>query len=154
MIESPVARDAKPPLLLVKVMNPVLRVVLRTPLGRAVRPFALLEFEGRRSGRRFRVPVGYHQIDEGRVVFTPASWRANFRGGRNVTVCYRGQRHHCTGTLDDDPHHVAAAFFEIVKRQGSLRQLGVAIPEGHQPTAADAKAVDRCLIRFSPTPPG
>src|SRR4051794_21368801 len=47
-----VARDAKPPLALVRMMNPVLRLLLRTPLARALRPFALLEFTGRRSGRR------------------------------------------------------------------------------------------------------
>lgn len=148
-----VARDAKPPLLLVKAMNPIMRLVLRTPLGRAVRPFALLEFEGRRSGRRLRVPVGYHEIDEGRVVFTPAPWRANFRDGRRVTVYFRGRRAHVVGTLDERPAQVAAAFGSLLERHGSLRRIGVEIPAGHQPTPADARAVDRCLIRFSPTPP-
>ena len=45
-----VARDARPPLALVRVINPTMRVVLRTPLGRLVRPVALLDFTGRRSG--------------------------------------------------------------------------------------------------------
>ncbi len=67
-----VARDARPPLILVRVMNPIMRVVLRTVLGRLVRPFALLEFTGRRSGRRFLVPVGWHEIDSGHFAFTPA----------------------------------------------------------------------------------
>ncbi|MFP5257238.1 MAG: grhN [Acidimicrobiia bacterium] len=132
-------------------MNPIMRLVLRTPLGRAVRPFALLEFEGRRTRQRLRIPVGYHEIDEGHVVFTPAPWRANFRDGRRVTVYFRGVRADFLGTLDEDPAQVAAAFASLMARQGSLRRIGVDIPADHQPTPADAKAVDRCLIRFSST---
>ena len=148
-----VARDAKPPPLLVMAMNPIMRLVLRTPLGRAVRPFALLELEGRRSRRRFRIPVGYHEIDEGRVVFTPAPWRANFRDGRAVTVYFRGAHADFVGMLDEDPTHVAAAFTSLMERQRSLRKIGVEVPTDHRPTPADAEAVDRCLIRFAPTRP-
>jgi hypothetical protein len=53
--------DARPPLALIKIMNPVLRRLLPTPFGRVVRPFALLEFAGRRNGRRYKVPVGWYE---------------------------------------------------------------------------------------------
>ena len=143
------ARDARPPLLLVRLMNPVLRVVLRTPLGRLVRPFALLEFDGRRSGRRFRVPVGYHESANGRVVFTPAPWRVNFRGGTPVTVHFRGRREELTGRLDDDPERVAAAL-QMLADRGALGLVGVDVPAGHRIGAADVQALDRALIRFAP----
>lgn len=146
-----VARDARPPLLLVRVMNPIMRVVLRTPLGRLVRPFALLEFHGRRSGRMLRVPVGWHEIDTGHVVFTPAPWRVNFHGGTAVTVHFHGRRLRFVGTLDDDPDTVAAALQSLADRRGSLRSVGMEIPEEHRVTATDVEAVDRALIRFEPT---
>lgn len=146
-----IARDARPPLILVRVMNPIMRVVLRTPLGRLVRPFALLEFTGRRSGRRFLVPVGWHEIDSRHVAITPAPWRANFRDGIPVTVWFRAQRQDLIGVLDDDTDRVAVALQSLADRRGSLRPVGVYIPPGHRVTAADVAAVDRAVIRFEPT---
>jgi hypothetical protein len=141
-------RDAKPPLLLVRMMNPVLRLLLRTPVGRAIRPFALLEFAGRRTGRRFLVPVGWHSLPTGTVVFTPAPWRANFAGGIPVTVHHAGRHLALTGTLETDPDRVAAAMRSLVALRGSLRRIGVELPAGTQLTAADVRAVDRSLITF------
>ncbi len=145
-----VARDARPPLLLVRAMNPVMRVVLRTPLGWLVRPFALLEFRGRRSGRLLRVPVGWHEIDIGPVVFTPAPWRVNFDGGATVTVRFRGRRLELIGTLDGNPDTVAVALQSLADRRGSLRPVGVDIPDKHRVTAADVAALDRAVLRFEP----
>ena len=147
-----VAQDARPPLALVRVMNPVMRAILPTPLGRLVRPFALLEFEGHRSGRHFRIPVGWHRTHSGEVVITPASWRANFRGGIPVTVHHRGQRRHLIGTLDDDPAHVAAELQALVDHEGSLSRVGIKAPEGHRVSLEDVAAVDRAVIHFVPAP--
>ena len=146
---SMVARDARPPLVLVRMMNPVLRQVLRTPLGRLVPPFALLEFTARRSGRRLLVPVGWQPISSGNVVFTPAPWRHNFAGGLPVTVHHRGRVQRVVGTLVDDPVAVAAAMNEVLDRRGSLRSIGVDLAAGQRATPADARAVGRALITFS-----
>ena len=142
------AQDARPPLALIRVMNPIMRRLLPTPAGRLIRPFALLEFEGQRSGRRYRVPVGWHRIDGKPVVFTPAPWRDNFRGGRTATIWHRGHHTDTTATLDDDPAHVAAALQSLAHVKGSLRAVGVRAAPGRPVTAADAEAVDRALIRF------
>jgi hypothetical protein len=145
-----VARDARPSLLLVALLNPVMRVVLRTRLGRVVRPFALLEFDGRRTARHYRIPVGWHEVDSGHVVCTPAPWRVNFRNGIPVSVTFRGRRQKFTGTLVDDPDAVAAALRHLTEQHGSLRPVGVDIPRGHRITGDDVRAVGRALIRFTP----
>jgi len=152
MTATAVARDARPPLLLVRVMNPVLRTALRTPLGRLVRRFALLEFRGRRTGRRYRVPVGWHDIGREHAVVTPARWRVNFRDGRPVTVHHRGRRRELTGTLEADAAIVASALQAIVDRTGSLASVGVAVPPRHHVSVEDVIAVDRALVRFVPVP--
>ena len=150
-----VAREARPPALLVRLMNPVMRILLRTPLGRLVRPFALVEFAGRRTGRHYRVPVGWHEIDGEPIVCTPAPWRVNFRGGIPVTVWHQGRSHRLTGTLDDDPERVAALLRSLARHRGSLRAVGVHVPTGHRVTAADVLAVHRAIIRFTgPATPG
>jgi hypothetical protein len=129
-------------------MNPVLRLALRGPFGRLVRRFAVLEFSARRSGRRLRIPVGWHESDVGPVVVTPAPWRVNFRGGRDASVWARGRRHEIRGVLEDDPVVVCGILSSIAGRVGSLRSIGVRTPPGHQLTAADVVAVDRAVIRF------
>jgi hypothetical protein len=139
----------RPPLWLVHAMNPVMRLLLRTPFGRLVRPFALLDFTGRRTGRRFLVPVGWHETDSGRIVVTPAPWRVNFHDGIPVTVWFRGRREQFIGTLDDGPTRVAAELQSIVDRRGSLRPVGIRLPAGNRVTTADVLAVDRAVIRFA-----
>jgi len=130
-------------------MSPILRVALRTPLGRAIRPFALLEFTGRRSLRTYRVPVGWHSIGIGPAVFTPAPWRANFAGGIHVTVHHCGRPRSLRGTLEPDAAHVATAMQSLVDRRGSLRSIGGTIPTGHRVTETDVRAVDRAVITFA-----
>ncbi len=151
-MNTAIARDARPPPLLVRAMNPAMRAVLRTPLGGLIRPFALLEFHGRRSDRLLRVPVGWHEIDTGNVVVTPAPWRINFQGGAAVTVHSRGRRLELIGTLDDNPDTVAVALQSLADRRGSLRPVSIDIPQNHRVTAADVTAVDRAIIRFRPAP--
>jgi hypothetical protein len=144
-------RDARPPMAVVRVLNPIMRTVLRTPLGRLVRPFALLQFTGRRSGRRFSVPVGWHDADGGAVVLSPASWRANFAGGAPTTVRRHGRVQQMTGTLVTDPAAVADRIQRLLDGGTAPRAIGLDVPAGHRVTAADVMAVDRAIIELRPS---
>lgn len=149
---SGLVREARPPTLLVAVLNPVLRLALRTRLGRMVRPCALLEFTGRRSGRRFRVPVGWHDAEGTRVVFSPAPrWPTNFRGGRKATVHRLGRKHELVGFLVTDPDEVARALRIVLAAGTPPRLIGLELPDGHQVTAADVLAVSKVMVRFAPS---
>jgi hypothetical protein len=140
--------DARPPLALIKIMNPVLRRLLPTPFGRVVRPFALLEFTGRRSGRRYRVPVGWYESGGKPVVVTPAPWRANFADGLTAQVHFRGRAAEAIGTLESDPATVAGALQAMADDGFSLRRVGLKVSPGHRLVADDIVAVDRAIIRF------
>ena len=131
-------------------MNPVLRAFLPTPIGRLISPFALLEFDGARTGRHYRVPVGWHDIAGRPVVFTPAPWRVNLRGGVPVTVHHRGRRCTTTATLDNDADSVAASLRHLATARGSLRAVGIRLPPGHEINATDVRTLDRAAIRFEP----
>jgi hypothetical protein len=146
-------RDARPPLVLIRMMNPILRVLLATRAGRFIRPLALIEFAGRRTGRRYRVPVGWHRAGGEQLVFTPAPWRMNFAGGAAVTVHHLGQRAAMHATLDADPASVARSLGAFFDSGGSPRQIGLRIADGHQLTPADVASVKRAAIRFEPAPP-
>ena len=82
-----------PPSTLIKMSNPVLRVLLRSPLHGALdSSVLLLHVTGRKTGRRYDIPVNYADIDGRLTVVTIAAWRINLRGGADVEVTLRGRR--------------------------------------------------------------
>lgn len=143
-------RDARAPAAVIRVLNPIMRVLLPSRLGRLVRPFALIEFTGRRSGSRYRVPVGLHHAAGVTVVFTPAAWRANFSGGAPATLHHRGRARQMTGTLVADPAEVADALRSVLAGGTSPRLIGLDIPSEHRVDASDIASVGREMIRFHP----
>ncbi len=143
-------RDARPPGTLLRFVNPVLVAFLRTPVGRLITPLALLEFSGRRSAKRYRVVVGWHELGDQPVVVTPASWRANFTSGAPVVVRWRGRRHRYVGTLDADPTAAASAINALLATGTSARALALGIPAGHIVTSDDVTATRRAVVRFHP----
>lgn len=110
---------------------------------------AVLEFEGRRSGRQLRVPVGVHDVNGKPTVFTDRSWRLNFAGGATVTVVARGTRRRGRGELVQDRGEVGSAFLVALEnmRPGNL---GLAIDKGHQPSAEELASLgdDIIVIRY------
>lgn len=147
-------RDARPPLVVIRMLNPIMRLVLATRAGRFLGALALIEFDGRRTGRPYRVPVGWHQEGGRETVFTPAPWRINFAGGAPVKVHHLGRSRAMLGTLDDDPSSVARSLQALFDAGCSPRNVGLRIAEGHQITADDVASVARAAVRFEPAPAG
>jgi hypothetical protein len=85
---------------LYRVLNPVMKTVLRSPLHRmASRTIALLRFRGRTSGREFVTPLSYVRDDQ-TVWFLSAhstNWWKNFREG-DVPVSIEIARKTVNGT--------------------------------------------------------
>ena len=145
--------DARPPGIVVRMTNLIVRPLLRTPLARLIRPLALLEFHGRRSGQRRRIVVAWHASDDVGLVITPARWRMNFAGGHPTTVYHRGRSTTLIGTLQTDPVAVADAINQLLDHHASARSLALHIPTGHVLDTDDIINTDRALIRFAAVPP-
>jgi hypothetical protein len=142
--------DAPPPTAALRVINPVARLILRTPISRLIKPLALLDFEGRRTGQRRQVVVGWHFVDGQPVVVTPAKWRANFTGGHVASVRWKGTRADYVGTLQADPDVVAEVINALLNAGTSPRSLALRIAAGHTVSAADVTATGRGIVRFQP----
>jgi hypothetical protein len=90
-----------------RVVNPVVRGVLRSPAhGLLSGRLALLTVTGRRSGRTFTFPVGYHR-DGDRVIVSVASperkrWWRNLRDAAPVEIWLGGVRRAGTGQAQGD----------------------------------------------------
>lgn len=66
--------------------NMFVRPLLRSSAGNGIHELALLCFEGRRSGRRYEVPVEYHELDGEPLILPASAWKRNLRGGADVEL--------------------------------------------------------------------
>jgi hypothetical protein len=99
--------DRKGFFLLNRVVNPLVRLVLRSPLHPVLsRRLALITVTGRRTEQRFTIPVGYRR--EAGVVSVHAGtpnrkrWWRNLRGGAPVAVRLAGRGHRGWATVHGD----------------------------------------------------
>ena len=103
------------------VVNPVLRVLLRSPAHRLLSgSVLLLEYTGRRTGRRYALPVMYASAGDRLVVMAgqPANktWWRNFgREPQPVAATVSGKQEPCTVLLLDagsDEHRQAVQAYQ------------------------------------------
>jgi hypothetical protein len=139
---SVITRNA-PPAALVRAINPVARLLLRSPLhGLIDSAVLLLHVTGRKTGRRYDIPVGYAALEDRLILVTVARWRVNLRGGADVEVTKHGVRRPMHALLDEDPAAVAVAYDSVIEHLGwsrASRQLGIATVHGHRPTLLELR---------------
>lgn len=128
-----------------RVVNPLLRWLLRSPLHRLLSGrLLLLEVRGRRSGRTFVFPVQYGR-DGDAFVIVPAfaarkQWWRNLRQPAPVAWWWRGRRHEGWGHVVTDPDLKRASLTAYAAgRSRSSKSL--------DPEAAT-------VVRVAPRPPG
>lgn len=130
-----------PPQRLVSLMNPLVRAVLRSPLHRAVdSALLILHLTGRRTRRRYDIPVGFLDLGDRLVVVTQHRWRANLRGGAEIEVTHAGRRRPMHAELDEEPASVAAVLDDACRRTGwraTQRVTGLVGPAHRTPTRAE-----------------
>lgn len=148
-----------PPDLVMRVMNPVLRRVLPTPLGRALSEFMILDFTGRKSGRHFSIPVSAHHLDGHLYAVQEAQWKYNFRDGADARVSHNGRTTTMHGLLITEPAVVADLVERLASGYGvkkAQRMMGMAFTGDRLPTPAEwLEAVGRLkvsAIKLTPTP--
>ena len=132
-----------PPHTLVKMGNPVVSMLLGSPLhGVLDHSFLVLHLTGRKTGRRYDIPVGYVDMEGKLTVVTVAKWRVNLRGGADVEVTLHGCLRPMHALLEEDPAAVAVSYQAMIDRIGwkkAQRQLGISLPGGRAPTTLELR---------------
>ncbi len=136
-----------PPQRLINLMNPLVRIVLQSPLHGALDSALLvLHLTGRKSGRRYDIPVSYVDFAGRLIVVTQHKWRVNVRGGIDLEVTHHGRREMMHCDLDEEPASVAKTLHEVIDRIGwkaAQRQFGLKIPGGRTPSSVELEATVR-----------
>ena len=105
----------------------------------------VLSFIGRRSGKRYRFPIGYMQQGSTLISYSPFSWWRSLRDGAPVTVTLRGRALEGRAEAITDSAIVEAGMLVYLRHNpGDARYFDVKIGPGGEPDAADvARAAQR-----------
>jgi hypothetical protein len=160
MAEQSYAIDVgHPPSAVLRLVNPLLSALLRTPLaGPFGKQLMVLSFTGRKSGRQFTIPVSAHVIDNELYALTGAAWKVNFRGGAAAQVVHDGKTSTMRGELIGDRAVVSDLYLRCTQAYGvkrAQRMIGVKFREQRVPTLDEfSEAVGRLklvAIKFTPS---
>lgn len=139
---GPPSDDWKPPpVALARAANRIVRPLLLSPLHMlASRRLMLLEYTGRRTGNRYRIPVAYRPWGDiaAEVLATSVGtgWPVNLRAGRPVRLLLRGRWRTAEPSIVERPEEVADLLGDLAARQGphAVAALRVGLPGDRRPT--------------------
>lgn len=142
LAERPPVEERIPPRLVLRVANPLLRALLRSPFHRPFSSYVMLiAVRGRKTGRVYTVPVGRHESGGTFLICADGQWRRNLRGGAPVTLTVDGFERTGYAELDENPDEVAAVYHTLLNRYGriGIAVLGLRINIGRRPTVDEIK---------------
>jgi deazaflavin-dependent oxidoreductase (nitroreductase family) len=120
--------ETKPPKALFKVVNLVMKRVLRSPKAKIGDQILLLTFTGRKSGKPYTTPIGYRKLDDRTLVlFTDSPWYKNLRGGAPVKVLLKGRERTGWAVADDDVDTLVRETAAHLRARGlaGAREIGI-----------------------------
>jgi len=123
--------------------NRIVRVLLSTPLiclgiGRRL---VTLYVVGRKSGRRYTIPVAYTRIDDSLLIGTPFGWGRNLRTGEPVTIRFKGRRRPADVRVISDESGVVEAYATMARDNHNFANFNkISLSDDGTPDPADLHA--------------
>jgi hypothetical protein len=147
-----------PPDAFLRVVNPIMKLLLRTPFaGPARNQLMVVNFTGRKSGRAYSIPLSAHLIDGNLYAMAAATWKNNFRDGAPAQVLHNGKTTTMHGELITDKALVADLYSRCAESYGvkrAERAMGLGFRDHQMPTRDQfVEAVEQLnlrAIRFTP----
>jgi len=142
--------------------SPAVAWVLRSPFhGLLSRGLMLLTVTGRRSGRRYQIPVGYQRAGAAITVLVSKAgrkrWWRNYRSAAPVELLVRGERLRGEArVVPADTTEFRDAVEETFRRMPWLaRQFGIVYRRGRRLDAAEWQTVagQAAVVRIALDPP-
>jgi hypothetical protein len=137
--QATASQRREPPKALFAVLNPIFKTLIRSPLhGVASKSLMTMTITGRKSGKRYVVPIGYTQIGDTIYCGTKGGWYKNLRGGAPVILWLRGRDVPATARAIEEQEGLMAAYRAFLpKAQHYAGILGVRVDEQGEPNAQD-----------------
>jgi len=156
--QSSAITESHPPEALLRLVNPIMKLLLHTPFAGAARnQMMVVNFTGRKSGHHYSMPLSAYVVDGNLYAMTGRNWKNNFRDGAAATVLHDGKTTTMRGELITDKAHVADLYSRTAESYGvkrAERAMGLGFRDHQMPTHDQfAEAVDQLnlrAIRFTP----
>lgn len=120
--------------------NRIVRGLMRVPLlGRLVgKRLVVVYVVGRKSGRRYVIPVAYLQDDESLLIGTPFGWVRNLRTGEPVSVRYKGRKRVAEVTVLTAEAEVVSAYAQMSRANRQFAKFNkISLDRSGHPDAND-----------------
>jgi hypothetical protein len=125
------------------VLNGITRAVLATPLLHRVvsNRILVIDVVGRRTGRRYRIPVGYVATRDGLLIGTAGRWRRNLRAGDRVRVVRARTAYEMVSDVVTDEDRCVPLYREILAHNPVHgRYAGIRRDPDGEPNRTDLRA--------------
>ena len=110
---KPAVEERLAPAAMVKILNPVMRAFLSSPLH-GIASKGLLVLHVRPPHRQgLRRPGRTARLDGQLMTYGGGPWRVNLRGGADLEVTIDGRRRRAHAELEEDPDRVAEVFHRL-----------------------------------------
>jgi deazaflavin-dependent oxidoreductase (nitroreductase family) len=116
-----------------RILNPLMRLLLRLPIRPMQERLLLVTFTGRKSGRTQTIPLSYVEDPDGSLLIPGGgAWKWNLADGRPVQIRLRGRDRRAQAELIRDPAEVERLLPTMVAANPRAEQfIGVPIgPDG------------------------
>jgi deazaflavin-dependent oxidoreductase (nitroreductase family) len=126
-----------------KVANRIVSTLLRTPgisagMGRRL---LIINVTGRKTGKRYSVPVAYTRHEGSLLVGTPFAWARNMRTGEPVEVILQGRRRQADVQVISDSGGVVAAYDIICRNNRQFARFNnIRLESDGAPVPGDLQA--------------
>jgi F420H(2)-dependent quinone reductase len=119
-----------------KIGNTFMRALLRSRLGERMQGLSILTFTGRKTGKRYSIPVSVIDLDGSPIVLTASRWRVNLRAGADVEIRAGGTTRRMRATLVEDPERGADVYEKLLPTVGvaHAKRLGLVLAGDRLPT--------------------
>src|SRR6266702_1884895 len=143
------------PLWMFKIMNPVMKALLRSPLHRLLDgTLVLLTYTGHKAGKQYTIPIGYFVWEEGELLsFSSARWWTNLRSKPPVTLLLKGRHVQAVPTVIEKREAVIDTLEVFIKGLGPRSAWRLLIGLPGEPRRDDLRNVPRgiALVQFQLT---
>ncbi len=121
---------------LFRIGNACMRMIVPTRLGEKMQGLSILTLTGRKTGKRYAIPVSVIDLDGSPIILTAAGWRVNLRGGADVEVRAGRTTRRMHATLVEDPERVADVYATVLPTVGvaHAKRLGLVLAGERYPT--------------------
>jgi deazaflavin-dependent oxidoreductase (nitroreductase family) len=124
------------------LVNRIMRGLLRTPLlSRAIGARLITVYVvGRKTGRRYSVPVAYTRIGDELLIGTPFGWGRNLRTGEPVEIRIKGRLRTAEVEVITDEAGVVDAYATMCRDNANFAKFNrIALDPSGAPEPADLR---------------